>query len=76
MRLLSEIKERRLIPLSAAYLVTGFVALEAMDQLISYGFLPAAAYPVTLVLYLFGIPSSFIFAWFHGAPGRQYAVRG
>jgi TolB-like protein len=76
MRLLTEIKERRLIPLMAAYLVTGFVALEAMDQLISYGFLPERAYPVTLVLYLFGIPSSLIFAWFHGAPGRQYAVRG
>jgi TolB-like protein len=75
MRLLKEIKERRLIPFSAAYLVTGFVALEAMDQLISYGFVPAIAYPVTLVLYLFGILSSFIVAWFHGAPGRQYAPR-
>ena len=75
MQLLREIKERRLIQLSAAYLVTGFVALEAMDQLISYGFVPAVAYPVTLVLYLFGIPASFIFAWFHGAPGRQYAPR-
>lgn len=75
MPLLTEIKERRLIPLMAAYLVTGFVALEAMDQLISYGFLPEIAYPVTLVLYLFGIASSLIFAWFHGAPGRQYAPR-
>ena len=76
MRLLREIKERRLIPLTAAYLVTGFVALEGVTQLNQYGFLPNAAYPVALVLYLFGIPSSFIFAWFHGAPGRQYAVRG
>jgi len=76
MRLLTEIKERRLIPLTAAYLVTGFVALEGVTQLNQYGFLPNAAYPVALVLYLFGIPSSFIFAWFHGAPGRQYAVRG
>ncbi len=75
MRLLKEIKERRLIPFAAAYLVTGFVALEAVDQLISYGMLPEVAYPVTLVLYLFGIPASFIFAWFHGAPGRQYAPR-
>lgn len=76
MQLLQEIKERRLIPLTAAYLVTGFVALEAMDQLISYGFVAEVAYPVTLVLYLFGIPSSFIFAWYHGAPGRQHAGRG
>lgn len=75
MRLFKEIKERRLVQYAAAYLVTGFVALEAVDQLISYGMLPEVAYPVTLVLYLFGIPSSFVFAWFHGAPGRQYAPR-
>ena len=75
MRWLTEIKERRLIPLMAAYLVTGFVALEAIDQLISYEFVPELAYPVTLVLYLFGIPGSLVFAWFHGAPGRQQAPR-
>jgi TolB-like protein len=75
MRLLNEIKERRLIPLMAAYLVTGFVALEAIDQLISYRFVPEMAYPVTLVLYLFGIPGSLVFAWFHGAPGKQSAPR-
>jgi TolB-like protein len=75
MRLLSEIKERRLVQYAAAYLVTGFVALEGVDQLISYEMVPEVAYPLTLVLYLFGIPSSFVFAWFHGAPGRQYAPR-
>jgi len=75
MQLFKEIKERRLVPYAAAYLVTGFIALEAVDQLISYEMAPEVAYPVTLVLYLFGIPSSFVFAWFHGAPGRQYAPR-
>lgn len=75
MRLLKEIKERRLIQLAAAYLVTGFIALEAVTQLIDFEMVPAVAYPVTLVLYLFGIPSTFVFAWFHGAPGRQYAPR-
>jgi TolB-like protein len=75
MRLLTELKERRLIQYAAAYLVTGFVALEAVDQLISNGLAPEVVYPVTLVLYLFGIPSSLVFAWFHGAPGRQYAPR-
>ena len=75
MRLLSEIKERRLLPLMGAYLVTGFIALEGIDQMISYELLPAIAYPLILVLYLFGIPSSLVFAWFHGAPGRQHAPR-
>ena len=37
--------------------------------------MPELAYPVTLVLYLFGIPGSLVFAWFHGAPGRQQAPR-
>jgi len=32
MRLLSEIKERRLLALMGAYLLTGFVALEGIDQ--------------------------------------------
>ena len=62
MRLLREIKKRRLLPLMGAYLVTGFVALEGVDQIISYEILPAFAYPITLVLYLFGIPSSLVFA--------------
>jgi TolB-like protein/tetratricopeptide (TPR) repeat protein len=75
MRLLKEIKERRLLHFMGVYLVTGFAALEGMDQVVSYEILPAIAYPLTLVLYLFGIPSSLLFAWFHGAPGRQYAPR-
>ena len=58
-----------------AYLLSGFVALEGMDQMVSHEILPAIAYPMTLVFYLFGIPGSLIFAWFHGAPGRQYAPR-
>ncbi len=75
MRLLSEIKKRRLFPFMGAYLLTGFVALEGVDQMISYEILPAIAYPITLVLYLFGIPGSLSFAWFHGAPGRQHVPR-
>ena len=75
MKLLQEIRERRLIPLMVAYIVTGFVALEAVDQLVSYEFVAEVAYPITLVLYVFGIPSSLIFAWFHGAPGRQHGPK-
>ena len=75
MRLFREIRERRLVPLAAAYLVSGFIALEAVDQLISNEMLAQVAYPVTLILYLFGIPISLVFAWFHGAPGSQSAPR-
>lgn len=76
MPLLRELRERRLVPIMVAYLVTGFVAVEATSQLVQNGFIPQVANDVIWVLYGFGIFSSLIFAWFHGAPGRQYAVRG
>ena len=75
MSLFEEIKERRLLPLMGAYMVSGFVVLEGVDQLISNGLLPDIAYRVALVLYLFGVPGSLSIAWFHGAKGRQQATR-
>ena len=75
MSLLAEIKERRLLPLMGAYMVSGFVALEGVDQLISNGLLPDIAYRIALVIYLFGVPGSLSIAWFHGAKGRQKATR-
>ena len=75
MGLLKEVRERRLIAYLGAYLVTGFVALEGVDQLISYEILPAVAYPIALVMYLFGMLGSLTFAWFHGEKGRQETTR-
>ena len=75
MSLFAEIKERRLLPLMGAYMVSGFVALEGVDQLISNGLLPSIAYRIALVFYLFGVPGSLSIAWFHGAKGRQKATR-
>jgi serine/threonine-protein kinase len=75
MSLFAEFKERRLLPLMGAYMVSGFVALEGVDQLISNELLPAIAYRIALVIYLFGIPGSLSIAWFHGAKGRQQATR-
>ncbi len=75
MSLFAEIKERRLLPFMGAYMVSGFVALEGVDQLISNGLLPDIAYRIALVIYLFGIPGSLSVAWFHGAKGRQQATR-
>ncbi|MCL7984140.1 MAG: hypothetical protein M8872_02620 [marine benthic group bacterium] len=71
MGIFSEIKERRLLPFMGAYLVTGFVALEGVDQLVSYEILPVIAYRIALIFYVFGIPGSLTIAWFHGAKGRQ-----
>jgi TolB-like protein len=75
MGLIREFRERRLYAYLGAYLVTGFVALEGVDQLISYDILPAVAYPIALTWYLFGIVGSLIFAWFHGEKGRQETTK-
>ena len=75
MGLIKEFRERRLYAYLGAYLVTGFVALEGVDQLISYDILPAVAYPIALTWYLFGIVGSLIFAWFHGEKGRQETTK-
>lgn len=76
MGLIKEVRERRLIPFMGAFLVTGFVALEGVDQLISHEILPAVAYPITLVFYVFGVLGSLTFAWYHGEKGRQETTRG
>jgi len=75
MGLIKEFRERRLYTYLGAYLVTGFVALEGVDQLISYDILPAVAYPIVLAWYLFGIVGSLIFAWYHGEKGRQETTK-
>ena len=75
MGLIKEFRERRLYTYLGAYLVTGFVALEGVDQLISYDILPAVAYPIVLTWYLFGIVGSLIFAWYHGEKGRQETTK-
>lgn len=72
---LKEVKERRMIPLMGTYLVGGFVAVEAVSQLVSSDFFSPVATPIVWVLYLYGVPSSLVFAWFHGAPGRQHGPR-
>lgn len=75
MRLLDEIRERRLLPLMGAYLVSGFVALEGVDQLVSYEILTPVWYRIALVVYLYGVPGSLTIAWFHGAKGQQRAPK-
>ncbi len=76
MGLLAQVRERRLLAYMGAYVITGFVALEGVDQLISYEILPTIAYPIVLVWYLFGILGSLLFAWYHGEKGRQEWTRG
>ena len=71
MRLLEVLRERRVLPFISAYAVSGFVALEAVDQFVGRAILPELAYGIVLIFYLAGIPATLIIAWFHGEKGQQ-----
>lgn len=71
MKLVSELKDRRFVPLLTGYLAGGWVVLEVVDQLTGNEILPALFYPVALTLLICGIPAVAVVAWFHGARGDQ-----
>jgi serine/threonine-protein kinase len=76
MSLFSEVMKRRLIPWMGGYLVTGFVVLEAADQMVSYGMVPETVYRVVFTMYAWGVIVAAILAWYHGERGPQKPERG
>ena len=70
-RTIHVLRERRLLQFLGAYAVSGFVALEAVDQFVGRGILPELAYSLVLIFYLAGFPATLVFSWFHGEKGRQ-----
>lgn len=75
MSVFKEINKRRVLPWLGAYIAGGFLALEAVDQLVGNGLLPQVAYPVALTFYLFAIPGTAILAWYHGEKGQQKPLK-
>ncbi len=67
----AELRKRRVFQFLGGYIAGGFLVLEGVDQLVGNGILPALAYPLALVFYLFGIPGTTIIAWYHGEKGVQ-----
>ena len=76
MSLFSTVRQRRVIPWIGAYALTGFVVLEAADQLASRGFAPDLAYTITLIIYLAGFLFVAVLAWYHGEKGPQKPTGG
>jgi TolB-like protein len=66
-----ELKQRRITQIVLSYVAIGWVVLSVMDQIIDRGFLPAVVYRVAFLLYVGGIPTTFILGWYHGEKGRQ-----
>ncbi len=71
MKLLENLRERRLARFLGAYAAGGWLVLEAVDQFVDRGLLPDVIYPLALTLILCGIPGAIITSWFHGAKGHQ-----
>ncbi len=76
MSLFSTVRQRRVIPWIGAYALTGFVVLEAADQLASRGFAPDLAYTITLIIYLAGFLFVAVLAWYHGEKGPPKPTGG
>jgi len=70
-QLLRDLNERRVFRYVVAYGAMSWAALEAIDQLVGNGLLPAVVYRAVLTLVLCGFPGALIVSWFHGAKGRQ-----
>ncbi len=73
MGLISDLKERRLFQIVAAYAAAGFVLLQIVDQLIQNDMLPAFVYPLTVWWYVVGFIAAIMVGWFHGEKGAQKA---
>ncbi len=73
MSFFSQLKERRLFQIVAAYLAAGWVAIEVINTQVERGIVPELAYNLALTWFLAGIPAAFLVGWHHGEKGKQKA---
>ena len=73
MSLFSEIRDRRIFQIVAAYAAAGWIVLQILGDLIERGILPEIAYRIALVWYIGGFAASLIVGWYHGEKGQQKA---
>ena len=70
---LKDLRDRRFVQFLVTYAAAGWVALEAVAQVVDRSVFPEVVYRVALTLFLCGIPGALIVTWFHGAKGDQVA---
>lgn len=73
MSLFSEIRDRRIFQIVAAYAAGGWIVLQILGDLIERGILPEITYQIALVWYIGGFAASLIIGWYHGEKGQQKA---
>jgi eukaryotic-like serine/threonine-protein kinase len=73
-KILSQVRERRLVQWTLSYVAGAFLALEALDMFTERGYLHELFYDVGVVWAVFaGLPAAIIVGWFHGEKGDQKA---
>jgi len=75
MRLLRDLRERRIIQIIASYAAVAWIALEVVDQLVDRGILPEIVYLVVLVWFFGGLGITAVTGWYHGERGEQAVTR-
>ena len=69
-----ELKTRRVLSAVAIYLGVAWGAIEAGQFFIGYFSLGGAALRILVLTAIFGLPTTIVLAWYHGAPGSQYVT--
>lgn len=74
MKIIQELKDRRLFRIIFSAVAGGWVLLEAVGSLTEQGVLPAVSYRVGLVWYVATVLAAVVVGWYHGEKGRQKAT--
>lgn len=76
MRIIRELRERRLVQIVLSYAGGLWVILEVLDQLTGQGLLPDLVYRIVLIWGVMGVAAAVLVGWFHGEKGRQSVPAG
>jgi TolB-like protein len=69
----SNLRDRRLVQIVAAYAAAGWIALQGTDQLVNNGLAAPFVYGIVLAWYIVGFLAAIVIGWFHGERGAQKA---
>jgi len=69
--LLTNLIQRRVAPITLAYIAAAWIILSFIDQLVDRGVLPELTYNLLLGPFIGGLVAAVVLAWFHGARGKQ-----
>src|SRR3970040_235591 len=75
MRLIQNLRDRRILQIMAAYAAVAWVVLTVVDQLVDRSVLPEVVYLVALVWFMGGLGFAAVNGWYHGERGHQAVTR-